>query len=620
MELRHRPRRPPAMLAIAAGTAVAVGGLLVLAAWWQVRQATGAAASGPAPPGPTGALALTLGGAALYLLGPDHPGRARRVAGRVAALAATGAALASLLTDDAGRAAAGTVGGALAALLATAALAALPTPRPADTPGPAAPAAATRADWLGDLSDALSSTAATVALVAFAGYLFGAADPDRRAPLLLMPLATAAGVLVLAVGTALARAQHGPTSAFVGAGPGSAMARRLAPALLVLPFAAAGLSTAAARTGLLDPTAAVAAGTVLTILVLAGVFGYTVRRLNAAGAAQDALVGGLREERDLSATLLQSMSEGVVVLSGADRRVIEVNRRWCELAGRPRPEQLGQLPPYPWDADGGAIRRPDGSLVPILATTAEIPDGAGGVRAYVTTYVDMTEYRRVEENLAARADQLERAAAFKSDLMALVSHQMSQPLSSSASLAELLAADWDALPDDVRRELAVKIDRNTRRLTGMMKDLNLLFRLDAGTVTTRPAPVPVTEVVKIAVEALPEQITPVRNAVDGELYALIDRGHLAQILGNLLSNAVRHGQPPVEVDAREEPDGMVITVSDHGPGIPPDRVAGLFDRFAHGGGLGLFIVRHLAEANGGAVWYESNEPGARVHVRVPRAG
>ena len=203
--------------------------------------------------------------------------------------------------------------------------------------------------------------------------------------------------------------------------------------------------------------------------------------------------------------------------------------------------------------------------------------------------------------------------------MSLVSHQMSQPLSSMASLSELLATDWDELPEDIRRDLARKIDRNTRRLTTMVQDMTLLFRLDAGAVTARRLPVPVHEVAQTVIASLPEPAPEVRCDVDPELYALIDRGHLTQILTHLITNAIKYGDPPVEVAARAEPDAVVITVSDRGPGIPDDVITSMFERFARGRGLGLFIVRHLAEANGGAVWYEPVIPrGAQLSIRLER--
>ncbi|OLB76431.1 MAG: hypothetical protein AUI14_18835 [Actinobacteria bacterium 13_2_20CM_2_71_6] len=293
---------------------------------------------------------------------------------------------------------------------------------------------------------------------------------------------------------------------------------------------------------------------------------------------------------------LQSMAEAVVVFD-AEGRVVEANQRWYELIGL---------------ADGGSV----------------------------ATYMDITDRRKTEDALAEQAAtlertnehlqdtnrRLERAAAFKNDLMALVSHEMSQPLSSSASLAELLADSWDQLPEETRLDLTIKIHRNTRRLVGMVNDMLLLFHLDSGTVTARRTPVPVSEVVDLAAAALPagaEISTRIEPAAD----ALVDRNHLEQIIGNLLGNAVAYGEPPIEVAARLDAKGVLIIVTDHGSGIPEEIRPHLFDRAVRpkatgtgsgrGRGLGLFIARHLAEVNGGTIWYEDARPhGARLLVRL----
>ena len=217
--------------------------------------------------------------------------------------------------------------------------------------------------------------------------------------------------------------------------------------------------------------------------------------------------------------------------------------------------------------------------------------------------------------------ELEGAAEFKNDLMALVSHEMSQPLSSAASLAELLADNWPHLSDETRFDLTVRIHRNTRRLVELVNDMLLLFHLDSGTVTARRSPVPVGEVVDAAVARLPAGLEiNVKCAPDAD--ALVDRHHLEQIVGNLLGNAVAYGKGPIDVTARLETTGVVLVVADHGAGIPEDVRPHLFDRAVapgsgRGRGLGLFIARHLAEVNGGTIWYEAGQPtGARLLVRL----
>ena len=211
--------------------------------------------------------------------------------------------------------------------------------------------------------------------------------------------------------------------------------------------------------------------------------------------------------------------------------------------------------------------------------------------------------------------RLEAALAFKNDLTSMLTHDVAQPISSIASLAELLRADWAELPDDIRLELATKIDKNTQRLIKMMNDLQLLFRLDTGSVTAQRAPAPLLEVASaVAAEGA------VEIDIDEDLAVLADRGHLRVVVRNLLTNAYAYGAPPVRIVARRRGDLVDLVVQDAGPGIPEELVPKLFGRFVRGAGLGLFIVRHLIEANGGSVRYERAEPqGARLIVTLEAA-
>ncbi|MET0422637.1 MAG: HAMP domain-containing sensor histidine kinase [Actinoplanes sp.] len=216
--------------------------------------------------------------------------------------------------------------------------------------------------------------------------------------------------------------------------------------------------------------------------------------------------------------------------------------------------------------------------------------------------------------------RLEAALAFKNDLTSMLTHDMAQPISSIASLAELLRADWADLPDDIRLELATKIDKNTQRLIKMMNDLQLLFRLDTGTVTARRVPVPLLEVAESVVAGSVVAAADVEIAIGEELSALADRGHLTVVVQNLMTNAIAYGAPPFRISAQRSGDTVELAVQDSGPGIPDELLTKLFDRFMRGSGLGLFIVRHLVEANGGSVRYEPATPqGARLIVRLETA-
>ncbi|GIE83528.1 sensor histidine kinase [Actinoplanes regularis] len=469
------------------------------------------------------------------------------------------------------------------------------------------------------VADPLLIAAATIALVALIPRLFA----DGPATARVMPLHLAGGLLILTAGAILARPEAGPPPALDRSGPRAAV-RRLVPALIAAPLIAVLVSTFAVRTGLSRPAAAVSTGAILAALGLLGLLAFLVRTLDLADRRHRRLAAELRDSQDFADTVLQSMNEAVMVLD-ANYRVIDVNRRWRELTGQPA--DVREPPPLPPPGSSGGdwlLPRADGTAVPVLATMAAIPDAAGAPRGYVATCVDIADRKEAEEALSEHAAELERgnadlaaALAFKNDLTSMLTHDVAQPISSIASLAELLSADWTDLPDDIRLELAQKIDKNTRRLVKMMNDLQLLFRLDTGAVTARRVPVPLLEVVRTAVDGQGQ----VEISIDEELSALADRGHLAVVVENLLKNATTHGSQPIQVGATLQPDGTVLLwVQDSGAGIPDNVLPDLFGRFIKGAGLGLFIVRHLVEANGGSVRYEHAVPrGARLLVTLEAA-
>jgi K+-sensing histidine kinase KdpD len=325
------------------------------------------------------------------------------------------------------------------------------------------------------------------------------------------------------------------------------------------------------------------------------------------------------------------MAEGVLVLD-EDGRVVDANERWCELVGLAHAQVVGAAPPYPWDAGENRVRRADGTVLPVLTRRAAVPDNGGQVVTYLNPAGRPGEHarqaallERVNEHLSRTNARLEREAGFKSDLTALLSHEVAQPLTSIASLAELLADGWAQLPEETRLDVTRKIHHNARRLVDLVRDMLLLFQLDSGTVTARRTPVMVADVV----EAL-DVGGPIERDVDPTACALVDRAHLETVLAKLVANADAYGEPPIVVAARAGPGEVVLTVTDHGRGIAADLRRRLFDRTvppstaaqgsAKGRGLGLFIARHLVEANGGAIWYAPVEPsGACLGVRLESA-
>jgi len=170
----------------------------------------------------------------------------------------------------------------------------------------------------------------------------------------------------------------------------------------------------------------------------------------------------------------------------------------------------------------------------------------------------------------------------------------------------------------------------TTRLRRLLDDLLTASRLQASALEVRPEVVPGGDVVREAATTVKRRTHPdaeVLLDVPPGLTVHADRDRLAQALDNLLDNALHHGAPPVRVTAASGPSGVRIRVSDQGPGVSPAMEPRLFDRFATGRhrggtGLGLFIVRELARAQGGDAFYEpaSTQTSAGAFVIVLPAG
>jgi signal transduction histidine kinase len=237
--------------------------------------------------------------------------------------------------------------------------------------------------------------------------------------------------------------------------------------------------------------------------------------------------------------------------------------------------------------------------------------------------------------LHAQNERLREVDGLKDDLIALVSHELRTPLTSIVGYLELVQEDEDELKKEHRSHLEV-VQRNAQRLLGLVSDLLFAAQVQAGRVTLETGFVSMSELVDEAVAtALPtaadRQISITVHASD-VAHVIGDRQRLAQVLDNLLSNALKFTPPngSVVVSMFPRDTTVLIEVSDTGLGISPADQKKLFTRFFRteaavqkaikGTGLGLSIVKAIVEGHGGEITVESAEgKGATFRIVLPLA-
>jgi signal transduction histidine kinase len=226
-----------------------------------------------------------------------------------------------------------------------------------------------------------------------------------------------------------------------------------------------------------------------------------------------------------------------------------------------------------------------------------------------------------------------RAEAERERLLATVSHELRTPLTSIVSFTELILDGTSQLPADTVDALAV-IQRNGGKLLRLLGDLLLLSRLEARAVALDVGPVAVPGLIREAVRSVSATaagrgIEVTASTQDGPLLKA-DLLRLQQIMDNLLSNAIKFSGRGGKVRVSARPEGQMwrIDVTDEGIGIPAGELGTLFGRFVRGTnarmaglpgtGLGLSVVKAIAELHGGRVEVESTvELGSTFSVFLP---
>jgi signal transduction histidine kinase len=264
-------------------------------------------------------------------------------------------------------------------------------------------------------------------------------------------------------------------------------------------------------------------------------------------------------------------------------------------------------------------------------TIVPLPDGAT-----MLTFADVTDVRRAERALKERNEALEAADRLKSQFIRHVSYELRTPLQTIIGYTDLIQLPAIGALNVRQREFLGDIEASSKSLLSVINDILDLATIDAGGLELKVSPVEVRPIIDAALLGVKDRARVMNVTFDIDVQTdvrqfVADDKRIKQILYNLLSNAIgfSNAGDSVRVQAWRERGMIAFAVEDHGPGVPADQQARIFDRFEshsqgsghRGAGLGLSIVKSLVELHGGTVSFHS-EPGqgTRVTVRFPEAG
>jgi signal transduction histidine kinase len=331
-------------------------------------------------------------------------------------------------------------------------------------------------------------------------------------------------------------------------------------------------------------------------------------------------------------SVISSLAEGVIVL-GPGREIIQMNPAAGEILGHPHGKQLRSLEesmtllrverpgggPFPLEETPAAralsgetvrgvamvLHHPDGRTLWLRVSAIPIHAEDGRVLGAVTTFVDTTQLRDLQE----QGEELVRA----------ISHDLRTPLTSIQGYAQLLQRMLVDLEEESRVAVSIQhVIAAARRMNAMIQDLVDSARMESGQMAVHTQPVDLRSLVKVLLEEAGEAVERERIRVEiPQQLGLVkaDPLGLGRVLTNLLTNALNYSAPGTTVTLKAERTGDVVSVAvkDEGDGIPAEVLPRLFDRFyrmkearyAQGLGLGLYITKKLVEAHGSDLVAES---------------
>ena len=281
------------------------------------------------------------------------------------------------------------------------------------------------------------------------------------------------------------------------------------------------------------------------------------------------------------------------------------------------------------------IERPDGSRINVIANIVPLKNEKGEITGAINCFFDITERSRLERQTLEQAGALADLHRRKDEFLAMLSHELRNPLAPISNAVHLLRFRKDE--DPIQNQARGIIERQLGQLTLLIDDLMEVSRISTGRIHLHEEQLALNGIVKNALETVRPLIAKHRHSLELDLspqiiWLFADAARLEQVVVNLLTNAAKYTDDDgsIWLSVQQEGDEAVLRVRDSGVGIAPELLPHIFDLFtqaersldrSQGGlGIGLCLVKRLVELHRGKVEVTSTlGQGSEFVVRLPVA-
>ncbi len=283
------------------------------------------------------------------------------------------------------------------------------------------------------------------------------------------------------------------------------------------------------------------------------------------------------------------------------------------------------------------LRKKDGTEMVVSDTKVAVRDSGGKILYFDGILEDITERKRMEQELIEKTGEVERANQLKSEFLANMSHELRTPLNVIIGFSELMVDKVPGKINEEQRQCLSDILDSSRRLLNLVNEVLDLSKVESGKMEFKLENVALAEVIESLTRTMLPMLTPRKQSLDIEIEeglpaVHVDEGRLEQVLLNLATNSSKFTPDggKLKIEAVRNGDWCQVSVIDNGIGIKKEDQERIFEPFCwldnpltkekSGTGLGLALVETIVEKYGGQIWVESEYGrGSRFTFTLPLA-